>query len=130
MKMHHDEDPRETIMREMAPHLAQVLIGGCDVLVAMYVRPERMASGVFIPKGTREEDKYQGKAALVLQLGAHAFSAERKADTWFGDRRVMVGDWIVLNVNDTFPILVGDTTCRLVEDRYIRAIVQSPDLVM
>jgi co-chaperonin GroES (HSP10) len=130
MLMHHDVDPRQTIMADMAPHLEKFLCGGPDVLIAIYVRTGKTQSGIYIPGQTSDEDKYQGKAALVLQIGAKAFSAERGTADWFGDREVMVGDWVAVNVNDTFPVLIGDRSCRLVEDKYVRAILQTPDLIM
>lgn len=128
--MAHKTDPGEEILAQITSHLSGVHIGGCDLLIAMYVRPEKTASGIMLPDKTRDEERYQGKAGLVLQLAPLAFSKERGTERWFGDYKPKVGDWILINVNDSFPMVIGPYTCRLVEDKYVRCIIPRPDGVM
>lgn len=46
------------------------------VLVASFIRPEKTSGGIIRPDAVREEDKWQGKAGLILAVGPSAFDFE------------------------------------------------------
>ena len=64
---------------------------GWHILVLQYVRPDRVGSIIMADK-TRDEDKYQGRVGIVLDLGPDAYTDEDKFPTgaW-----CQPGDWIM-----------------------------------
>ncbi len=125
--MVHDDDPKATIMADVAPHLANVEVLGARVLVAVYVRPEKTRSGLILTSKSTDEDKYQGKVGLVLKLGPIAFHDD---DTHrFGRLSPAIGDWIVFSVGDTFGMEMGERRVRSVEDVDVHLIVRNPDCI-
>lgn len=126
--MVHDVDPKTAIMEKLAPLVADIEPLGARVLVAQYVRPQKTVSGLYLPDKTRDEDIYQGKVGIVLKLGPLAF-VDDEQHHW-GDSKPRVGDWVMYRVGDAWPFIVGDHTCRHVEDVSIQAIVGRPDTVL
>lgn len=124
--MVHDEDPRDTIMRDI--DLSDVQVLGARVLVAVYVRPKQSAGGIYLPDKTVDEDKYQGKVGLVLALGPIAFEDDQTHR--FGEIKPEVGDWVVFSVGDTFGLELGKRRCRSVEDVDVHMILHRPDAIL
>jgi|SRR5215472_4595236 len=134
----HQKDPAEEIWDDLKDLLPLVKrIGGADVLVAVYKRPEKVRgkSGIefILPDRTRDEDDVQGVAGLVVMMGPLAYKYEKTA-RWFVDENgdpapPKIGDWVTFDVKVTHPMLLGERMCRLVHDQYIRAIVARPDIV-
>ena len=107
---------------------------GSDILCAIYMRPTKTKSGLYLSDATVAEDAWQGKAALVLKMGDHAFTDE--GGNKFRD--IAVGDWIALRPSDGFSIQLMPegavssleaVKCRIVTDIHIRCRVSHPDLV-
>jgi co-chaperonin GroES (HSP10) len=128
LAMIHDVDPRRAIMEAAEPYLDGFEPLGAQVLVAIYQRPQRTASGLYLSDGVRTEDLWQGKCGLVLKMGPLAFVEDETHR--FGDRVPKPGDWVVYRVGDSWPFLIEKTNCRFVEDVAIKAIVNRPDVVM
>lgn len=124
MSMLHKEDPKEVILRtfEGAADRVQPLLD--DVLVAVYKRPERLASGLYVTEAKRDEDRYQGKVGLILSMGPIA----EKDEDW-GGIRPKVGDWVAFPVARSWPTLFSDGTLRFVPYREIKAILTDPDAI-
>jgi co-chaperonin GroES (HSP10) len=127
MLMQHDEDPADTINKKIGEVLQHIHIYGNYILLGIYVRPEKNKAGLFIPDQTRDEDKHQGKAALVLKKGPTAFVSDHNYD--FQGQDVKVGDWVSVWVSDGRQVTVNGQLCRLVEDQHIRMKIPAPDLV-
>ena len=126
MLMVHSEDPAKAILDKVGK-LDDFELFGNQVLVAIYLRPEKTKSGIILADVTRQEDSFQGKAGLVLKLGPAAFVSDANYD--FRNQSVKVGDWIAIFVSDGRKILVRDTLCRIVEDVHIRLRIPAPDLI-
>ena len=126
MLMQHDKDPSEQILNQVGD-LSKVTIMGPHVLLGVYERPNQTKSGIYISDQTRSEDKYQGKAALVLKKGPLAFVSDHNYD--FKGQDVEVGEWVSIFVSDGRPIVINGQLCRLVEDQYIRLKIPAPDVV-
>lgn len=72
--VHHEKDPRETILDIVGKDtLDKFRLSGAQVLVATYIRPDKLRSGLIITSKVRDEDKFQGKCGLVLKMGPLAF---------------------------------------------------------
>jgi hypothetical protein len=134
----HEKDPAEEIWDELKDLLPLVMkIGGADVLVAVYKRPERVRApggmSFILPDKTRDEDDVQGVSGLILKMGPLAYKYE-KTLAWYVDDDgnpdpPKIGDWVTFDIKTTHPMLLGKRMCRLVHDQYIRAVIARPDIV-
>src|SRR5580692_7286821 len=104
----HTEDPALPIIRETGHLLEDVVIPPTDLLLVMYEPDKekgdkRTRGGIILPEGDRHsisEGKHQGKAGLVMKLGAMAFKDD-DTHKWH-DFRPKLHDWVVINVGDSF----------------------------
>lgn len=122
------EDPKLKILEDVKEHIDGFLPLSSQVLVAIYVRPNKTKSGIHLSDRTVEEDLYQGKVGLILKMGDLAFVDD--ANHKFGENRPKVGDWIVYRIGDTFPFVLGNRYCRFVEDVSVKAIISRPDIIL
>lgn len=126
MVMEHAIDPKKKLTEEIGD-LKNVEIFNNQVLLAVYMRPEKTKSGLFMPDSHRDEDRHQSKVGLVLKMGPNAFIDD--TNTWFKDVNVEGGDWLVFRPSDGWPITVNGVLCRMLDDTNIRGRVQHPDEV-
>lgn len=126
MAMQHDQDPAEKILKTIG-NLDDIILFNNQVLLGVYERPQQTKSGIYLSDQTRGEDKFQGKAALVLKKGPTAFVSDDNYD--FKGQDVDVGDWVAIFVSDGRPLVLNKQLCRLVEDQYIRLKIPAPDVV-
>lgn len=126
MVMQHDEDPAKVI-RKAVGDLSKFRLMGNQVLVGIYLRPEKTKANIILPDTVRGEDAHQGKAGLVLLKGQKAFVSDSNYD--FGSDDVSVGDWVAVFVSDGRKIVVNGALCRIIEDTHIRLKLPSPDCV-
>jgi hypothetical protein len=134
-------DPKKALLDKIGSDLDQVEVFHNLVLVATYIAPPRIMKG---PNGedvvfhrtdrAHEEDRFQGKCALVLKCGPLAFKDDSVAK--FGGVTVEPGDWIYLNpVADGRELFLGGeqakegVSCRLVEDTKIKGRVAHPSMI-
>jgi len=126
MRMEHATDPAEAIRKEMGD-ISDIEIFHNQVLVAIYIRPEKTKSGLYLSAQTRDEDKYQGKVGLIIKKGADAFVDE--SGKWFKGVNLDVGDWIYFRPSDGWAITVHGQLCRILDDTDIRGRIPTPDTV-
>ena len=124
MLMDHDVDPKEKLLKEIGD-LSNIEIFNNQILVAVYVRPEKTKSGIYLPDRTRDDDKTQSKVGLVLKKGPQAFVDDTNA--WFAGVDVNVDDWIFFRPSDGWSVTINDTLCRILEDTTVRGRIQNPD---
>jgi hypothetical protein len=62
--MNHAVEPAKVLTDELGS-LDDIQVFNNEVLVAIYVRPEKTNSGIILPGQTRDEDRHQGKVGLV-----------------------------------------------------------------
>jgi hypothetical protein len=137
LKAIHDTDPATEIANDLGDDLDKIRIGGADVLVAVYKRPEKARHGslvVHLPDQKRDEDDVQGVVGLVLMMGPYAYKTE-KTRHWFVDKDgepapPKIGDWVAFDTKATLLTAIGKRMCRYVPDQYIRAILTEPDIVI
>lgn len=126
MRMEHEIDPAEAIWDQMGD-ITDIEIFHNQVLVAIYIRPEKTKSGLYLSSQTREEDKYQGKVGLIVKKGADAFiDASGK---WFKGVNLDVADSVIFRPSDGWAITVHGQLCRILDDTDIRGRVITPDCV-
>ncbi len=120
------DDLAKAIHKEIGD-LSGIRLIANQVLVGIYVRPEKMASGLVLPTTTTNEDKYQGKVGLILKHGPKAFDGEWQE--LHGDNVPKVGDWITFKVYDTWMQKMNGIEVRMLKDQEVRAIVEHPEMV-
>lgn len=126
LAMVHTVDPASVIQKQIGDLKDYPLFANW-VLVGVYERPEMTKSGIILPDQTRSEDKYQGKAALVLKKGPSAFKDDDNYK--FHGMSADVGDWVAIFVTDGRQIIINGQLCRMVEDYHIRLKLPAPDVV-
>lgn len=110
------------LMADLKPVVDGIKLLRNRVLVATYIRPEKTSGGIIRPDQAREEDKWQGKAGLILAIGPIAFDFEEIADEAHAACRndpdrdyeahhadacaahhiPQVGDWVFFRGSDTW----------------------------
>lgn len=124
--MQHKVDPKEHLLSEIGD-TSNVEVFNNQVLVAIYKRPERTASGIFLTDANRDEDRYQSKVGLIIKMGDAAFADD--GGQWFAGATFEAGDWVVFKPSDGWSINVHGVDCRMLEDVNTRARIQHPDQV-
>lgn len=120
--------------------LSHVRIAQNEVLLAIYVRPEKTPGGIILTQKNRKEDMYQGKVGLVVKIGeaCQFVRGDPEKGRQYGIP-VKLHDWVVVRPSDTWPIDVNTdpnalqiedfVPCRLVFDDRIRLVVSSPGVI-
>ncbi len=127
MKMVHDTDPADQIRKQVGD-LSNIDVFANQILLGVYQRPEKTASGLYLSDITRTEDEHQGKVGLVLKVGPQAYEDDDRRK-FLPEERVKPGDWVVMWVVDGRKMKVRNQLCRVVTDEQIRMRVPVPDVV-
>ena len=125
--MSHIEDPANEIRKRIGD-ISKIEVLHNQILVGVYIRPEKTKGGILLTPQTRDEDRYQGKAGLVLKKGPLAFVDDD--NNKFHGQNVDVGDWVFYRVSDGFPLVLNGTLCRLLEEVHVKGKIPSPDVVV
>lgn len=127
MLMTQDEDPRAKLKAEIGD-LSSVSVFTNKVLVAVYVRPNKTKSGIFLSDKTVEEDRYQGKVGLVLKMGPAAF-VEKEPYYWPDGQPIKTDDWVFFRPSDGLSVTINGTLCRMIDDYNIIGTAGQPDQI-
>lgn len=126
MTMKHDVDPKDELQQQLGD-LSGIEVYNNAVLVATYIRPKTTKAGIHLPDQYRQEDEFQGKAALIVKKGPAAFNDP--SGSWFAGAEIKVGDWIALRPSDGWSISINGVPCRMLEDVSVRMKIDRPDRV-
>jgi len=124
----HSQDPKEEILKNVGD-ISNFRVSQGKVLLALYKRPEKIGS-IIRPTSHQEEDKYQGKAWLVLKAGPLCFQDSDQGS--FGGFKAEVGEWVMARNSDGYRFdLCGDNSgegyeCLIIQDRYIKMVIPTP----
>ena len=124
--MKHEISPEQALLKELGD-LGGVEIFNNQVLVAVYIRPEKTRGGIILANQTRDEDRYQSKVGLLVKWGEAAFLDD--TDKWFKGKAFKLHDWLVFRPSDGWSLVVNGVLCRLVSDTEVRGRVDNPDRV-
>ncbi len=124
--MLHEKDPKEVLLEQVGD-ISKIEVFNMQVLVAVYIRPEKTKSGLFLSDKARDEDRYQSKVGLIIKKGPTAFVD--KDGEWFSGLEIKEGDWIVFRPSDGWNVTVNGTLCRMLDDMSVRARIEHPDQV-
>lgn len=126
MLMAHEEDPAEKLKKEVGD-ISKVEVFNNQLLVAVYVRPQKTKSGIYLTDKTTEEDRFQSKVGLVIKKGPSAFNDT--SGEWFNGVEINEGDWIVFRPSDGWSITVNNVLCRMIDDVNVKGRIDQPDRV-
>lgn len=126
MTMEHEIDPAEAIKKELGD-TTSVEVFNNQILVAVYIRPQKTKSGIILTNQTTDEDRYQSKVGLVIKKGPQAF--KDSSGQWFDGLEINEEDWIVFRPSDGWSITVNNVLCRMIDDVNVKARVDQPDRV-
>lgn len=105
---------------------------GNQVLVVTFIRPnqKQLAGGgtIHFADKTLEEDKYQGKVGLVVQVGPIAFQDDKEYT--FNGQSAGVGDWVVYRISDGMPLAIRGVHCRLIRDSEVKMVISEPTAIL
>ena len=124
--MLHEKDPKRVLLEQVGD-TSSIEIFNMQVLVAVYIRPEKTKGGLFLSDKSRDEDRYQSKVGLILKKGPTAFVD--KDGEWFSGLDINEGDWVVFRPSDGWNITINGTLCRMLDDMSVRARIVHPDQV-
>lgn len=132
-------DPKRELLAKLGD-LSGVEIAQNEVLIAIYRRAAQTAGGIYIPQKTLDEDKYQGKVGLVLNIGGACQFLRTDPETGrkYGIE-IKLHDWVVVRPSDTWALDINSDTealqvqdfvqCRLVYDDQIRMRIPDPRII-
>lgn len=126
VRMTHDVDPAKTIKDEMGD-ISDIELFHNQVLIAIYVRPEKTKGGLYLTNNIRDEDKWQGKVGLVVKAGPDAF--KDASGKWFNGVSVAEGDWVYFRPSDGWQLTIHGALCRIIDDVDIRGKITAPDSI-
>lgn len=124
--MLHEKDPKQVLLDKVGPVADRLNILNTQVLVAVYIRPEKTKGGIIWTDTTRDEDRHQSKVGLILKKGPTAF-VEGEEKKWFGDITFNNHDWIVFRPSDGWPVTINGVLCRMIEDVSVKMQIPHPD---
>lgn len=132
-------DPKQALMDSLGD-IAGIEVFHNLVLTATYITPPKIMKG---PNGEEivfhrtdrsyAEDRFQGKAHLVLKVGPLAFEDDKIVK--FGGVKLQPGDWVVARPSDGLELFSVDhtksagTTCHLFEDAVIKGRISDPSMI-
>lgn len=95
-----------------------------QVVGLTYVQSAITAGGVHLPNQTIEEDRFQGKIFLAVDLGPGAFKDDRIAQ--FHGKTLKKGSWFLARPSDGMELFYKGNSIRVFQDVDIRMIVDDP----
>jgi len=125
MMMSHEEDPIAKLHAALGD-LSQVELFHNQVLLAVYLRPQKTKSGLYLTDTHVDEDRYQSKVGLLVKKGPLAFEQD---GNWFTGMEFKDDDWLVFRPSDGWSITVNGVLCRIFDDISIKGRVPHPDAV-
>lgn len=126
MLMEHEVDPAQKILEEIGD-LSKIELFNNQILVGVYIRPQKTKSGLYLSDKTTEEDRFQSKVGLLLKQGPRAF--EPNDEGWFDGETFKLNDWLVFRPSDGWSITVHGVLCRILIDTQVKMRVPNPDEV-
>jgi co-chaperonin GroES (HSP10) len=123
--MSHDVEPKEAILNAIGD-ISEVELFHNQVLLAIYIRPEKTKSGLILTDSHRDEDRFQSKVGMLVKRGPMAFEQD---GNWFSNLTFGENDWLVFRPSDGWSITVNGVLCRIFDDVNIKGRVPHPDAV-
>lgn len=125
MLMSHEEDPKVKLLDQLGD-ISDIELFHNQVLLAVYLRPEKTKSGLILTADHLDEDRYQSKVGLLVKQGPLAFEQD---GNWFTGLTFQEHDWLIFRPSDGWSITVNGVLCRIFDDISIKGRAPHPDSV-
>ena len=125
MPMSHEKDPKEALLEQIGD-ISEIELFHNQVLLAVYLRPEKTKSGLILTADHLDEDRYQSKVGLLIKRGPLAFEQD---GNWFTGMTFQDHDWLIFRPSDGWSITVNGVLCRIFDDISIKGRAPHPDSV-
>ena len=125
MLMSHEEDPKVKLLNQLGD-ISDIELFHNQVLLAVYLRPEKTKSGLILTADHLDEDRYQSKVGLLVKQGPLAFEQD---GNWFTGMTFQEHDWLIFRPSDGWSITVNGVLCRIFDDISIKGRAPHPDSV-
>jgi len=122
-------DIKESILKALGSAVDQYRLFDDDVLLATYIRPEKTAGGIIMPERVKDEDRFQGKAGLLLKCGAAAFKFDRSGMFKFEGEAPNIHSWVVYRPSDGWEIALHGVSCRIIRSVMLRGVIDDPSVI-
>jgi co-chaperonin GroES (HSP10) len=123
--MSHEEDPKLKLLDQLGD-ISDIELFHNQVLLAVYLRPEKTKSGLILTADHLDEDRYQSKVGLLVKQGPLAFEQD---GNWFTGLTFQEHDWLIFRPSDGWSITVNGVLCRIFDDISIKGRAPHPDSV-
>jgi co-chaperonin GroES (HSP10) len=123
--MSHEEDPKVKLLDQLGD-ISDIELFHNQVLLAVYLRPEKTKSGLILTADHLDEDRYQSKVGLLVKQGPLAFEQD---GNWFTGLTFQEHDWLIFRPSDGWSITVNGVLCRIFDDISIKGRAPHPDSV-
>jgi hypothetical protein len=125
MPMSHEEDPKQKLLDQLGD-ISDIELFHNQVLLAVYLRPEKTKSGLILTADHLDEDRYQSKVGMLIKRGPLAFEQD---GNWFTGMTFNDLDWLIFRPSDGWSITVNGVLCRIFDDISIKGRAPHPDSV-
>lgn len=125
LPMAHEVDPKEVILKELGD-ISTVELFHNQVLLAVYLRPTKTKSGLYLTDKHVDEDRYQSKVGLLVKRGPKAFEQD---ENWFNGVEFKDHEWLIFRPSEGWSLTVNNVLCRVFDDVNIRGRISHPDEV-
>lgn len=125
MPMSHEKDPKEALLEQIGD-ISEIELFHNQVLLAVYLRPEKTKSGLILTADHLDEDRYQSKVGLLIKRGPLAFEQD---GNWFTGMTFQDHEWLIFRPSDGWSITVNGVLCRIFDDISIKGRAPHPDSV-
>ena len=123
--MSHEEDPKQKLLDQLGD-ISDIELFHNQVLLAVYLRPEKTKSGLILTADHLDEDRYQSKVGMLIKRGPLAFEQD---GNWFTGMTFNDLDWLIFRPSDGWSITVNGVLCRIFDDISIKGRAPHPDSV-
>lgn len=121
----HEADPKQTLLEKVGD-VSGARVFHNQVLMAVYIAPEKTKGGIIRPQTNVDEDKYQGKLGLIIKLGPKALVSDAK---WEWPEDLGLHSWVFFKISDTFAVTINGQACRMIDDVDIKGDIDQPDII-
>ena len=124
-------DFKDVVFKLLAKELKQTKIPGEKLLIVTYIPPEKTKGGIILSNRALDENRFQGKVALIVKIGDEAFKYKNQFDHegLYDGHTPKVGDYVVCRFSDGFEMLINGTAVRLIDQHAIQMYIEDPESV-
>ena len=119
-------DPKQGIINAVGD-LTGIGVFSDLVLLGTFIRNEKTAGNIILPKEYLQEDEHQGKVGLVLKSGPLAYADWEEGEE--SGKNAQPHTWVVYAIKDSWPVQINGVACRFIPYDKLRARVTDPKMV-